>query len=387
LRIAQFTESFQPVINGVAVAVDLLLDEWGGEHHVDLFAPHFPGHADEPRAGVSVHRFPSYRLPGHADYPIAFPLSPRHGRRFRAAPPEVVHTHSPFTLGQTALRWARRGGIPVVTTYHTLYVEYAHYASLVPRPLARGFLRRLSRAYCSACDAVVVPTAPIREVLREYGVTRPIHVIPTGLKLRPPVPPDPEFPRGALGIPEAAPLVLFAGRLAREKNLDLLLESFLRVREAVPDAWLLLAGSGPAEAETRARVGELGLGERVRFAGFVKPEEMPRVYAASDVFAFTSLTDTQGLVLTEAKAAGLPAVTVNAYGPAAVVKHQVDGILCSPSAVEIGAALGRVLTDPDLRARLSARALQEARGYGIEATAQAYLRLYEEVRAAARYRK
>lgn len=380
MRIAQFTESFAPVINGVAVALDLLLDEWGREHHVDLYAPHFPGHRDEERPGVRVHRFPSYRLPGHSDYPIAFPLHGRLSRAFRSKPPEVVHTHSPFTLGQVARRWARRAGLPLVTTYHTLYVEYAHYAAGVPRPLARDFLRRLSRDYCGVCDAVVVPTAPIRDVLRDYGVKRPIHVIPTGLKLRPPAPPDPEFPRRALGIPPSAPLVLFAGRLAREKNLGLLLESFRRVLLRIPEARLLLAGSGPCEAETRAHAAALGLGERVTFAGFIAPDRMPRVYAASDVFAFTSLTDTQGLVLTEAKAAGLPVVSVDAYGPSAVVKHEVDGLLCAASADELAAAISRVLTDPDFRSRLARGALSEARAYGIEATAAAYTRLYEDLR-------
>src|SRR5688572_28159571 len=204
MRIAQFTESYRPVINGAAVAVDLIAEALRARHAVEVFAPRFPGHKD----ALPTHRFPSYLWPGHADYPLAFPWSPRLHALFRTARYDVVHTHSPFALGQTGLRWARRHGIRIVTTYHTLYVEYAHYARGVPPPLSRAFLRRLSRDYCNACDAVAVPTEPVREVLLEYGVRTPVHVIPTGLKLGTRTSPDPAF-RAGLGIPEAASVILF----------------------------------------------------------------------------------------------------------------------------------------------------------------------------------
>src|SRR3569833_1993010 len=212
MRIAQFTESFRPVINGAAVAVELLIEELcARHHHVELFAPRFPGFEDRDPEGVCVHRLPSYFWPGHPDYPLAVPVSPAIQKRFRAIDFDVVHTHSPFALGQIGRFAARRAGIPVVTTYHTLYEEYAHYARVLPQEQTRAFLRNLSRRYCNRCDGIVVPTEPIREVLLEYGVTRPIHVIPTGLKLRPPRPEDPAYPRQKFGIPAGAPLVLYAG--------------------------------------------------------------------------------------------------------------------------------------------------------------------------------
>jgi len=380
VRLIQFTESYRPVINGVAVAVALLAEEQARAHDVTVAAPRFPGFAGPEQEGVAVWRFPSYRVPGHADYPLAIPFSPSLHRRFAAADFEVVHTHSPFALGRVGRRWARRHGVPLVTTYHTLYVEYAHYAPLLPAGLLAARLREVSRAYCQSCDAVAVPTAPIRDVLREYGVTRPIEVIPTGLKLLPPVPPDPAFPRGALGIPADAPLIVYAGRLAREKNLELLFAGFGRVAAALPEARLLLAGNGPAEAEARRLAAGTGAGDRVVFAGFVPPERMRWVYAAADVFAFASKTDTQGLVLTEAKASGLPAVSVDAYGPSVVVKDGVDGLLTPPEPEPFAAALLRVLCDGEFRAALRANALREAQAFGIEATAAAYERLYEAAR-------
>jgi glycosyltransferase involved in cell wall biosynthesis len=379
MRIAQFTESYRPVINGVAVAVDLLAEELARRSHVEIFAPRFPG-GPEDTGPIRVHRFPSYFWPRNRDYPLAIPVSPTISADFNRAGFEMTHSHSPFALGQAALRWSRSRGIPVVTTYHTLYVEYAHYAHILPEAPVRAFLRRLSRTYCNACDAVAVPTAPIREVLLEYGVHSPITVIPTGLRLRGRPTVDPAYPRGALGIPKEAKLVLYAGRLAREKNLELLFEGFGRAARDTPDAWLLIAGSGPSEREALRLAERTGFADRIAFAGFVPPERMPAIFAAADVFAFASLTDTQGLVLTEAKAAGVPAVSVNAYGPGAVITEGVDGFLTPNDPHAFAAALTRLLTDTDLRLRMSAAAEREARRFSIEATTAAYERLYAEAR-------
>jgi glycosyltransferase involved in cell wall biosynthesis len=375
MRIAQFAESYRPVLNGAAVAVDTLSRELAHRgHEVEVFAPGFRGFRDD----FTVRRFPSYCWPHHPEYPVAIPIAPGIARHFDRAGFAVVHAHSPFTLGQLARRWARRASVPLVTTYHTLYVEYAHYAAPFPPGPARAYLQALSRRYCNACDAVATPTEPIRKVLVEYGVTRPIHVIPTGLKLTSPPPPDPEFPRGELRIPPDALVVLYAGRLAREKNLKMLLSAFARVAAAIPKAWLLLAGDGPETASAMNAAGRTGAAERIVFAGGVPPQRMPLVYAAADVFAFASLHDTQGLVLTEAKAAGLPAVAVNAYGPSTVITHGVDGFLTSNDVEAFSAALLEVLGSTDLRKRLGENALREARRFSIEATAAAYERLYAE---------
>lgn len=378
MRIAQFTESYQPVINGVAVAVDLMTAELEQRHFVRVFAPSFPGHRDQR----ATFRFPSYSFPHQRDYPLAIPWSPRLRGEFDRGEFEVVHTHSPFALGQVGRRWARARRIPLVTTYHTLYVEYTHYAPMLPQGPTRRCLQQITLSYCNACDAIAVPTEPVRQVLLEYGVKRPVHVIPTGLKLRPPRPEDPDFPRKELGIPPGAPLALYAGRLAKEKNLELLFEAFGRVAKRLPEARLLIAGGGPVEAEARRMASASGAGERILFAGFVPPEKMAAVYAAVDVFAFPSKTDTQGLVLTEAKAGGVPAVSVNAYGPSTVVTDGVDGFLTEPDPQPFAAALERILADRELRGRMHEAALREARRFSIEATVEAYERLYEQAREA-----
>lgn len=377
MRIAQFTESYRPVINGAAVAVDAIADAQAEEHHVEVFAPHFPGHTDTK----TVHRFPSYSFPGHRDYPLAFPFSASIGRHFRKSAFDIVHTHSPFALGQVGLRWARRHGIPLVTTYHTLYVEYAHYAKLIPPAISRAYLKSLTRRYCNACDAVAVPTGPIRDVLLGYGVTRPIQVIPTGLKLKPPPPRDRTYIQEKWGIPVDAPLVLYAGRLAQEKNLELLFHAFARVVQEAPDAWLLICGDGPHRSQAERMARETGRSERIVFGGFVAPKELPRIYASADVFAFCSRTDTQGLVLIEAKAAGLAVVSVGAFGPTEVVVDGVDGFLVPDDAEAFGLALLRLLQCRELRQAMSDAALVEVRRFSIEETARQYVALYRRARS------
>lgn len=375
MKIVHFAESYLPVINGAAVAIDTLSREQVDRgDSVEVFAPRCPGHTDR----FPTTRFPSYLLPGHADYPLAWPWSPACRRRFEAIRPDVVHAHSPFALGQVARRWARRLGTPIITTYHTLYVEYAHYAGPFLAPPARAYLRRLSSGFCNACDALAVPTEPIREVLLGYGVSSPIHVIPTGLKIAPPLPPDPNFPRARFGVPKDARLALYAGRLAREKNLEFLLAAFDRCAMQLADAWLLLVGGGPEEASLRRLAAGLSSASRIRFAGPVDPTLMPQVYAGCDVFAFSSLFDTQGLVLTEAKAAGLPAVSVDAFGPSTVVRNGVDGLLTPPDESAFAEALVKILSDEKLRLSMRAAALEGIRRFSIEATADAYDALYRE---------
>lgn len=362
------------MINGAAIAVRALASEQARRHRVAIYAPDHPDAAPEEE----ICRFPSYRLPAAPDYPLAFPFSSRCRRRFREFAPEIVHTHSPFALGQVGRLWARSSGVPVITTYHTLYIQYSHYARPLPAALIRWALQSLTRSYCNQVDAVVTPTGSIRDELRRYGVTSPIHVIATGLDAGPPAPADPEFMQRRFGLSGEGPIILFAGRLAPEKNLPLLLHSFHLVAQRHPTVRLLLCGSGPLDDEIRRQAGRLCPDGRIHFGGMVQPDLMPKIYASATLFAFSSLYDTQGLVLNEAKAAGLPAVAVRSYGPAEIISENVDGFLVDPDPVAMAEAIHRVLDSPALRSRLSRGALQQSLRFGIGRTAEHYDEVYRE---------
>jgi glycosyltransferase involved in cell wall biosynthesis len=378
MRIAIFAESYPPVVNGAATAISLLVGALRERHEVVVYAPRFSGFKDpDPH----VRRFPSYRLPPEPEYPLAFPFSRALLRDFLQYGFDVVHTHSPFALGQAGRRWARRAGIPTVTTYHTLYTEYTHYAPWIPADWSRACIRWITRQYCNACDAVTVPTEPIRRVLQEYGVTKDIEVIPTGVPFGKPRSPDPAFPRVGLRIPPGAPIVLYAGRLAQEKNLGLLFRAFRLVHASAPQSVLLLAGTGPWESVARRMVAELGIETAVRFAGVLDQERLACCYADAAVFGFPSLADTQGMVLVEAKAAGLPSVCVGSLGPAVVVRDGIDGLLVPDDETSFAAALLRVIREPGLRGRLSAAGLTDADRFSVATMTRRYEEVY---RSAAR---
>lgn len=374
MRVAIFAESYPPVVNGAATAVALLVRALEARHEVVVYAPRFPGHKDSEGG---VRRFASYRLPPEPDYPLAVPFSRPLFREFVQTRFNVVHTHSPFALGQAGRRWARRAGLPAVTTYHTLYTQYTHYAPWFPPQLGQACIRWITRQHCNGSQIVTVPTEPIRRILQEYGVTRPIEVIPTGVPFPELLAPGPAFPRAALGIPPHAPIVLYAGRLAKEKNLTLLFRAFLYVLESEPGAVLLLAGAGPWETEARRVVEDCGLSASVRFAGLLNRQDLARCYADAAVFGFPSLADTQGMVLVEAKAAGLPSVCVGAFGPAIVVRDGVDGLLVANDAAQFAAALLRIIREPGLRASLSAAGLRDAERFNVTAMAHRYEQVYE----------
>lgn len=378
--IAIFTESFKPVINGVSMSVDTFarsLTALG--HSVHVFAPGFPGHTDsEP---FEVHRFPSVNTTGAPDYPVPVPFSTEVRRLMRRLGPQLIHTQSPFFLGLAGQIWSRRLKIPMVTTHHTLYTEYVHYTPFLPSPVARGSVVKWTRWYCNRADHVVVPTAPIGDLLRRYRVKSPISVVPTGIDVQAIASARPDGVRERFGVPADAPLLIYTGRLAIEKNLGSLLEGFRRLRAKHPNAHLLLVGGGPAEAALHAQAQEMELCAAIHFAGFLDPTERDQCYAAATLFVHPSLTDTQGVGLCEAMAAGLPVVAARAFGSTAVVRDGIDGLLTTGDAHSLADACCRLLDDRDLRRLMADAARRGAERFSSENSAQALLQVYEETLA------
>jgi glycosyltransferase involved in cell wall biosynthesis len=229
---------------------------------------------------------------------------------------DLVHVQTPFLAHYAGMRFAWQCDVPCVTTYHTFFQEYLHhYVPALPRGATRALARRFSRHQCNATDTVVVPSTAMLEALRGYGVTRPIEIVPTGIRVQGMVGGDGAAFRAAHGIPPSRPMLLYVGRVAHEKNIDFLLRMFARVRAEVPGALLVVCGEGPALGPLSRQAREAGLGDGIRFLGYLDRErELPACYAAADVLVFASRTETQGLVLLEALAAGTPVVAIAAMG-------------------------------------------------------------------------
>ncbi len=306
LRVGLFTEVYHPVVNGVVTAVDTLrafLTELG--HEVTVFTPRHP----EARYDAGVVRIPSLPLPTQSDYRLTVPVLRRSEIAHRVAQLDVLHLHSPFVTGWMGLRYARRYGHPTVYTYHTQLEAYAHYVPFEARA-TRYAASELTRRFANAVAAVIVPTVAMECRLRELGVEGRIEVLPTGIEVD-------VFARGRrrddlrerMGAGPEDRLCLAVGRLALEKNLDIVVEALALVGS--PNLRLAFVGEGPEREALETLVRERELHDRVRFLGALPRESLPDYYASADAFLFPSLTETQGLVQVEALAAGLPVLAAD----------------------------------------------------------------------------
>ena len=259
---------------------------------------------------------------------------------------------------------SKRLGVPRVETYHTFFEEYLHhYVPVVPGAWTRALARRFSRAQCNDLDAVVVPSRAMRDVLREYGVQAPVEIIPTGIELeRLSGGNGPAF-RQRHGIPPERPVLVHVGRVAFEKNIDFLLRMLVRVRADVPDVLLVIAGEGPSSGHLRRLARRLALERNVLFLGYLdRRNVLLDCYCAGDAFVFASRTETQGLVLLEAMALGLPVVSTAVMGTRDILEAGRGALVPREDETEFAARVADLLRDPALRARLS----REARDYAME---------------------
>lgn len=371
LHIGFFTECYRPIVNGIVASIDVLrggLEASGVA--VTTIAPSFPDFVDDDAAIV---RIPSLPLPTPTAYRLCVPYV-RNVDRERVRDLAIVHTHSPFVTGWMGANYARRRGLPLVFTYHTRIEAYAHYVPFDRRTLERAAVT-LTRSYANAADAVIVPTRAMELRLRELGVTTGIAVVPSAIDVahfaggrRSPA------VRALLGADDDTPLAVVVSRVAREKNLELAIDTLARSR--LPGVRLAIVGDGPHRATLEERVVRAGLGHRIRFVGALPPAALPDVYASADAFVFPSTTETQGLVLAEALAAGLPVVAVDTPASREVLGE--GSRLVPPDATALSAALDAALSS----GRDQSAVHLAHRRYSVELQTRRILDVYREVLAA-----
>jgi glycosyltransferase involved in cell wall biosynthesis len=307
LRIGLFTECYRPIQNGIVASVDSLASAIRARgHEAVCFTPSMPGYHEVEEFVV---RIPSLPLPTRTAYRLTLPLlsSERVTRALEHL--SIVHTHSAFVTGWMGARFARRVHIPHVFTYHTQLEEYAHYFPLESR-LTRSAAAGLTRSHCNSAALVIVPTGAMERHLRDLGVRSRIEVVPSGIDVatfgggrrR-------EDLRRRLGVGPRGTMIVAVGRLGREKNLELAIEAFARLDR--PEAHLVLIGDGPHRDALERAAQRAGVAARTTFGGEYSRDALPDVYASADALAFTSRSETQGLVLAEALAAGLPVVALD----------------------------------------------------------------------------
>jgi glycosyltransferase involved in cell wall biosynthesis len=369
LRIGIVTATYLPSKNGVAVSTHLLVEGLRAlGHEVRVFVPDYPNAEDSP----GVHRLPSWQLGTPPDYPILLPPSPRLRARLPLEGLDVLHTMHPFIAGRMALGWSRQLGIPLIFTAHTQYHSYAHYAPL-PRPVTQRLIRQHVRAFANAADRVVVPGRAMLDALRDYGYHGDVTILPNPVDHKRFAGLEPSTVRERYAIPKDAPVTIYVGRLAPEKNLELLLGAFKAIHRERPDAHFLVVGDGPSTPRLKRLAADLP----VHFAGAVTPDEVPRHLAAADLFASASLTETgTPLTFLEAFAAGKPVVTVADND---LVEDDRNGLHCPAEAAALARGILSLLQDRNNLQDLSRGARASALPFDVAAHAQAMEQLYRQV--------
>lgn len=382
MNIVMLTNTYTPHVGGVARSVEAFAAEYRHRGHRVLVVA--PASDDMPQDEADVLRIPAIQHFSGSDFSAVLPVSGLLTEALDAFQPDIVHAHHPYLLGMTALRVARYRELPLVFTHHTLYEQYTHY---VPgdSPALRRFVIELATRYANLCDQVFTPSESIAALLHSRGVEAPIAVVPTGVNVERFAQGNGAGFRSSMAIPDDAFVVGHLGRLAPEKNLAFLAEAATAFLKTQPRARFLLAGMGPSEADIRAIFAREGLSARLHVAGILEAPQLIDAYHAMDVFAFASKSETQGMVLTEALAAGVPVVGLDAPGVREVVRDQRNGRLLHEETAEAFASAlqwvaGQASTE---RQALKQCARDTAEAFSMTRTAATALACYEALRGGA----
>jgi len=350
MNVAIFTDTYFPDINGVASSVFTLSEELKKRgHNVYVFTVSEPrSELKKTRLEASVYRFPSVPIVFIKPIRAAYPFSIRLFRLIKKFKIDIIHTQSEFFMGFMGMSASTSFRIPIVHTYHTMLEDYTHYIAhgkLATPAMARQY----SKTFCNFAASIIVPTEKVAVALREYGVKKPIYVIPTGINL---VPfnkqnhPKEEVLalKQRLNINPSWPIILCLGRIAKEKSVDIGILQMSAIVRLIPDARLLIIGSGPETDNLKELAESLHISDHVIFLGAAPYLEIGSYYQLGDVFLCSSVTETQGLTYYEAMAAGIPIVARRDECIKKILRDRVDGRLFD-SPDELPGIIYDVLTD------------------------------------------
>ena len=377
LRIGFFSDFYLPVVSGIATSMQLLtqgLRDAG--HDVTIFAPRFPNYEDEE---PKVRRVPSFRYMSLPEVYVAVPGTPRTTWALRSLQLDLIHAHSPLTVGMLAFITARAKRLPLVYTYHTSIPDYTHYMKVVggTRPAIHA-ARWFSTASANLSDQIVVPSQKIKRVLEAQNVRRPIHTISNGIDLsnfqKPAVH---GHYRARLGLNPDAPILLFVGRLDPEKNLDFLMDAFNLISSRFPNAHLVLAGDGSARRELETKAAASSVAPRIHFLGMVNRIDLPNLLHEVDLFVSASTSETQCLSMVEAIAAGLPVVTVQDEAFDGIVEDGGNGRTVKMDVNLFTDAVCDLLSNRTRLESFGRRSRELSEKYSIEAQVQSLISLYQ----------
>ncbi|MGE4549281.1 MAG: glycosyltransferase family 4 protein [Intestinibacillus sp.] len=367
MKILITTDTYAPTVNGVVTSIRSLctaLSSLGHEVRILTLAPE----AERSCRKDNVYYLQSFRCAVYPDARLTIAFRDPLLREIENWGPDVIHSQTEFSSFFCARHLARRLDIPQVHTYHTLYEDYTCYFS-PSRTLGMQAIRYYTRMVSRSVSLLCAPSVKVRQTLLRYRVHAPVSVLPTGIDLSRFGQPLEEKTRTrllqSLDLPQGARILLSLGRIAEEKDYDVLLQNVAPVLRAQKDVYLLFVGDGPYRETLEMQVDALDLRDRVRFSGMVPPARVPEYYMLGDIFVCASISETQGLTYIEAMASGLPQVVRKDDCLQGVVNDGKNGFLFA-SPEECAKRLSILLGDDKLRRAMSENAREHARGFSME---------------------
>lgn len=380
MNIAMFTNTYVPHVAGVARSVDAFTKSYRRQGHKVLVIT--------PR--IQKHTYPAYVLPLPAlpmrkvkQVAMPLPIPGIVAAAVQKFSPDIIHAHHPFLLGNTALMAAQRWQKPLVFTYHTMYEHYTHYGP-TESPRIKRLVQDMATGYANLCDCIFAPTPSVAKTLRQRAIHSRIEIVPTGIDVKRFREGQGQTWRRRLHIPADAFVIGSIGRLAPEKNAAFLLKIFIDFLRSQPQAHALVAGDGPLKDELINQVSEAKLSDRLHFTGMLQNQDLINAYHTLDTFVFASQSETQGLVLLEALAAGTPILALDAPGAHDFITPNLNGWLVPKlNSERFRAKLHEIVTLSSARQRqISRQAQRSVRQFDLETCAKRALTIYDSLRVA-----
>jgi glycosyltransferase involved in cell wall biosynthesis len=401
MKIAMFSDAYWPRVNGVTVSVDSFsraLVKAG--HEVMIVCTSYPdletGGGPAPGGGgetpgtlkiVRVASLPA--IVSKEDRLAIFSKWFWVAKQAEVFKPDIIHINTEFIIAEFGLLYGRIYNLPVVYTFHTMWEDYAaNYLTMFPVFICRFIARNIVKNMLRRAYKTIVPTLQIKAVVKKYNAKKETFLLPTGI--------DPglfehgsaetarfrEKFEGRYPALKGRRILLFAGRIAREKNLGFLLDILPAIRSRYPEALLLFAGNGPDMGYFQKEAEERGLEEHCLFTGYMERTDLALVYALSDVFVFPSLTETQGLVTLEAMFSGTPVVAIGEMGTVMVMGGDNGGFMVKNDPEEFTARVLDLLEDDELYRRKAQEARKHASAWSIDSLTKKLEVFYQDTKLA-----
>lgn len=360
MRIAIFTNNYLPNPYGVTGSIESFRKQFEKMGHtVFIFAPKYKNYQDE---NFNIWRYPAIDIEYKIKFPIVIPYSFRIEKEIEKLDLDIIHSQHPNLLGSAAKKWAMIKNIPLVFTWHTLYDQYTHFVPIIPNKLAAKIIIKKAVKYANASNFVITPTESVKKIIKKWGVTnKNIEAIPTGIEEEFYQNADRKLVRKKYKIKDDEILLILVSRLTQEKNIEFLFDSIIRVLKNNSTAKFLICGDGYLLPKLKELAKENNLEEKIIFEGIVSKEELKNYYAAGDIFVYSSKSETQGMIISEAMYMGLPIVALNAPGICDLVQDNVNGFLTKENEIEFSSTVQKLVDSKELRIAFSEASQKQSR--------------------------